>query len=263
MKTMVAGGGGIDSTFGIYELLTQTTDEVTVLFCDLSAVQYADPNAKPDFWKASAAAERIAMGNVAAWLAANTRPFTLTIVDVASTNESRAPTVIREAALRAAAFDRFWFCRSPEQMGPAKNSRHYFKVWRSNRTRPIPMEWPLVDRDWGRPHCINRLPQALRALTLSCHNPSIVAGVPTRDGTCAKCLITDKTIEMLAAGTTEDAVLDWILRTVGAEPYTDGSFADPRYQSGRMRDGFGFMRSPVIAHNDPLANLPWPGGKGR
>lgn len=244
MKTLIAVGGGLDSTWLLWELLAQTADDVTALYCDLSAVQYNDPRAIKDFWKASAVAEQIAVNRSGQWLASNVRPFTLQIIPVTSSTDARAPTVIRVAAGLAAGFDRFILGRAPEQMCTPKNTPYYQKIWTQNAPAGILMQWPLVDRNQGRPHAMVALPAALQSLTISCHDPSVAAGDPVRDGTCAKCFVTDECRRLLGLGVSPDEILDLIKKKVGAAPYHGSLAVDKRWQSGRATDELTFISSP-------------------
>lgn len=244
MNTLIALGGGLDSTFLLYELLKDTDDIVHGLFCDLSTVQYDDKRAARDVWKASAIAETIAVRRICEWFAAHVRPFVCQTIFVESSAEARAPTVMREAAKMAAGFDRFIFGRAADQMCTPRNPPYYRKLWAESAPAGIPMEWPLVDRNQGRPHALVALPPELTALTISCNEPDIAGGLPVPCGSCPKCYQTAKAKEMLAGGMTPDQAQDWIMRAVGAGQYHGQGGTDQRYQSALHTDDAPFMRSP-------------------
>lgn len=246
--TLVAAGGGLDSTGVLYELLKNTADEVRAVFLDMSEVEYQHPQAKKGFWSASSTAEGIAVARVHEWLAAHVRDYELKTIKLASSSEARAPAVIRMGAGLVEGCDRFIFCRTPEQTaisGPmARNSAYYKRIWSENAPKGIPMEWPLIAQNKGRPHAIAELPAELQALTSSCLDPAIIDGIPVRDGVCPKCLATDAAKKMHREGVDPDVALDFLMQKIGAGPYVGAKTVDRRYQSARVTDQYDFLRSP-------------------
>lgn len=242
MKTLVAFSAGVDSTFLLWKLLTETDDTVHAFLIDFSEIKYDEPTR--DFYENLAAVERIAAPRVIDWLTNNIREVTFQVVTSGMAKEpqgypksanSRAWRVLpmlNAAASLMAGFDRFVYGKTQEN----RRSLDYLareqwdqRYWRSIAPANTTFEIPLIEAGIGRPKALALLPADLQALMISCDRPTLQNGEPTLCGKCSKCAMTTDARAMLTQGVTPETILDFQLRKRRAGPYTGLAAGDRRY----------------------------------
>lgn len=218
MKTLVFFTGGMDSTYVLYKLLTDTTDEVTAVLLK--------KNPDNDFWVGLEKSEVPLIDDLVLELK-KIRDFTYIEHEITEfTNELSHwyTQAVHYAAplLNSGAIDRISTGRTFEQhdQSPFKGALYTGtpseiaarRLWEREVTRGELWN-PLETNEWVEDFCradaIGLLPANLKALTVSCHSIKVIEGKVTPCGKCHRCLWDQKVRELVAQDWTSTQINTW------------------------------------------------------
>lgn len=235
MKILLGFTGGVDSTYLLHKLLTETTDEITALFMDCRS--YETPL---DFTKIQHA-EILVSQRVIDWFKGNARPFEYRIVVPAEvkTGEWMTPTLMRTVAkIMPEGFDAFYTGRTientREHLG-AKTAGWYQELFAEGGVGK--MHHPLQEWNKSRPHAYAELPTNLITLMASCNYLKIIDGSVVECGKCTKCTMAKEIKARLAAGENVETIVDDQNRKRGVGKYS-GLAPAPRYGYKVVPNGY-------------------------
>lgn len=257
MNTLIAFTGGLDSTYLLWRLLTQTEDRVHAFWVDFRGLEF---HAEAAWYLALLDAESVVAPRVIQWLSDNVRPCTFEAV--ASARYRREPDdypkgdghfwrnipILDEAIAIVSrdGFNRFVRGKVPESIRSADDELRtdwYRRHWADKAPSGTTFEYPLIDAWHGRPQAIANLPAELLSIALSCDNPGADAGNFAECGQCVKCRMTVELRRWLDNGAAPDVLLDYLLRRRNAGQYRGNYLVrDARLVGGRnpkpeYRDG--------------------------
>lgn len=184
MKTVIAFSGGLDSTYLLWKILTETQDEVTAVLVSTNTID-GDDSLKydlrafigSDFANATAAAE---------WLNANVRPFTFISQNFNSSyvvqgygNPNSPPTYLTRYVLpliNNGTYDRFVLANEKENDGYSNGGTVSIRRPGSFASRDIfvagatrgSIQWPLIETNYTQAVALSSLPQNLLAIIDVC-----------------------------------------------------------------------------------------------
>jgi len=227
MKKILLGfTGGVDSTYLLHKMLTETTDEITALFMDCRSCE-----TKLDFTQIQHA-EILVSQRVIDWFKTNARPFEYRIVvpAEAKVGEWMTPTLMRTVAtIMPEGFDAFYTGRTientREHLG-AKTAGWYQELFAEGGVGE--MRHPLQEWNKSRPHAYAELPADLIALMVSCNDLKIIDGAIVDCGKCTKCTMVAEIKMRLAAGENVETIVDDQNRKRGVGKYATLA-PQPRY----------------------------------
>lgn len=250
-KILLAGPSGLDSTFLLYRLLTESNDHVQCFWMDLSHIVYPDKNGNPVRYNHDLCpAESIIAPRVIDWLFTHVRPVSFEVVRGVKYIPTPAdfpggnargwrvwPMLIEAAKIMSRdGLDEFVYGKSPENLrtaGQGARDRWYQAWWKDNAPKGSKFRTPLLEANQGRPHALQGLPTALLSIVLTCNDPRIVNGEPEICGTCDKCQLTAESRRLMAEGVSADDALDYLLRLRNAGPYIESLvIPDKRFGGG-------------------------------
>ena len=185
MKTFVSLSGGMDSTYLLWKLLSETTDEITALYVDLTDLE---PLTRQKYdirsfaFEEDGEASRAKVEAIVAWLKANVRDFNL-IVDPISTNymvrgvgsPNNPPAYITRYAVQHindGIYDRLCLSNEWENDGGANGGTvttrrngawvaHEIFVAEAERGR---IDFKLLDMDYNQAYALSEMPESLRSV---------------------------------------------------------------------------------------------------
>jgi hypothetical protein len=185
MKTFVSLSGGMDSTYLLWKLLSETTDEITALHVDLAnftqrLIQKYD--IRSFAFEEDAAANLTKINEIAAWLKTNVRDFNL-IVEPISTDymvrgiefPNSPPAYITRYAVQHindGIYDRLCLSNEWENDGTSNGGTIMTRrsgawaaheIFVSEAQRGC-IDFTLLDMDYNQAYALNEMPQALRDL---------------------------------------------------------------------------------------------------
>jgi hypothetical protein len=185
MKTFVSLSGGMDSTYLLWKLLSETTDEITALHVDLGGL-YVRTRIKYDI--RSFAFDEDATDNlakveaIATWLKANVRDFNLVIEPISTDymvrgvgSPNNPPAYITRYAVQHindGTFDRICLSNEWENDGAANGGTvttrrngawvaHEIFVAEAQRGR---IDFTLLDMDYNQAYALSEMPESLRSI---------------------------------------------------------------------------------------------------
>jgi hypothetical protein len=185
MKTIIAFSGGLDSTYGLWKVLSQTTDDVTAVFIN---TENMDPSLRTHYdlrgWGVAKVAEVIP---IISWLQQNIRSFTF--VDQQFTtdyvvrgfgNINNFQTYVARYALpqiNSGSYDRLVIPSEKENDGFSNGGTIEVRrpgsiaaqeIFVSQATRGS-IEFPLIDSNYTQANALLELPSELLSLTDICN----------------------------------------------------------------------------------------------
>ena len=226
MRTAIAFTGGVDSTFLLWKILSETSDVVQTFRIDY---RNAAANNRFNFSQA----EEMASVAVVSWLKSNVRDFTHTIININEFQPLEWSSIeaarIGGGLLRDDLADRFMIGRNAEatwtvaeiDADPSKKNvlRRQLEVLRE----VVPggtLEQPLKDAGLGKAHAWRDLPAALMALTLKCKQPTITNGLVVECGKCPTgCVFHTMIQSMVVQGYDTDLITDYVHKTTRRGAY--------------------------------------------
>jgi hypothetical protein len=235
MKVLLGFTGGVDSTYLLYKVLTETTDDVTAFFLDCRSSQ-----TDLDFPLVQHA-ELIVAQRVIDWLKNNTRSFNYRIIvpSEVRAGEWLTPTLMRNVAkIMPEGFDVFYTGRTientREHLG-AKTAGWYQELFSEGGVGE--MRHPLQEWNKSRPHAYAELPADLISLMVSCNDLKIIDGSVVECGKCTKCTMAKEIKARLAAGENVETIVDDQNRKRGVGKYS-GLAPAPRYGHKVVPNGY-------------------------
>ena len=194
MKTFVSLSGGMDSTYLLWKLLSETTDEITAFYVDLSNLDLRT-RIKYDIrsftFDEGSEANREKIDAITAWLKANVRDFTLMIEPISAEYMVRGigfpnspPAYITRYAIQHindGTYDRLCMSNEWENDGGANggtvtNRRngawvaHEIFTAQAQRGR---IDFTLLDMDYNQAYALSEMPQELRDLVWDSQDQSL------------------------------------------------------------------------------------------
>lgn len=247
MNTLVAISGGMDSTFLMWKILSQSNDAVHAFYIDFSEVK-PDEHTAP-FYAKLAAIEIPACQRIVHWLGTNVRAMSFEVVTSGIvTNEEiprasrqrRLPNYPRSGNTRAwrvlpmltaasklmTGRDRFVYGKTEENRRSSDyQAREQFDqlYWKEIAPANTTFEMPLINERLTRAHALRDLPQELQALVISCDTPMLVNGKPLLCGFCSKCVMTADARGKLKQGMSPEAIQEEHLRLRRAGPHRNNT----------------------------------------
>lgn len=208
MKTVVTISGGLDSTYVLWNLLKNSTDEITAYYVSTENV---DPNRWQfyDFRSFLTPEKAILMKqvvvNIANWLQTNVRTFNLVIENMDTSLISMDHTIINHPAryvvdrfipqINDGTFDNIVLTDEKENDGWANGgtigltrrpgSILATELFKNKATRGQ-LTFPLIDNPYNQSYALSSLPADLIALTRSCEFNLSSPSEPNC-GICFKC----------------------------------------------------------------------------
>ena len=183
-KTIMPFSGGLDSTYVLYKLLLDTTDEVTVLYISFKNVNNVkhiqmdvEPTTQTDNKK-----QRVL--DIITWLKTNVRDFTVIeheydatlLADIEWKNAQTYMTKFALPKINNGEYDKIVSAMEKENDGfnnpmfesipGSTRSLHLFQAQATRGTT----SFPLIDNNYHQGYAITELPSDLYALTRSCDN---------------------------------------------------------------------------------------------
>jgi hypothetical protein len=226
MKTLVLLSGGMDSTYILWKLLTETDDEITALRV-YTPEGYALTRPKNYWLESSLVMEKQAAPAVAARLA-DIRPFAFVEVPVTPTEADLHATRGHAATVQGAiyakdnAMDRVCYGREGVHLSLGRGIPHWEeRLALHNAIAPtVSFEAPLIDWYQCKAHGYQNLPADVISLTASdCRRAILVDGQYTFCNVCWGCRRKEDIETVLASGVTADAWMDRYLRLRGTGIY--------------------------------------------
>lgn len=194
MKTFVSLSGGMDSTYLLWKLLSETTDEITALYVDLTDCDFLTRQ-KYDIrsfsFEEDSGTNRVKVEEIAAWLKANVRDFNLIIEPISAAymvrgvgSPNNPPAYITRYAVQHindGIYDRLCLSNEWENDGYANGGSvtsrrngawvaHEIFVSEAKRGR---IDFTLLDMDYNQGYALTELPKPLRNLIWSRTDESV------------------------------------------------------------------------------------------
>lgn len=262
-KTLLSFTGGMETTYIAWKLLTETDDEITLLYLQKQPdVEMRNIDAYPEI---------IQQAQPLLDYLQNIRPFNLIIKDIAQ--EEITPdtdhyyTFLVNYAIpliNAGTYDRLVTGRAADQAGQkvladqmgSPSSIAGQRLWDAHATRGS-LWHPLVTGDFGhegsKPYIVDLLPYALKEKTFSCVIPVVGLEKLESCGMCFKCLWLKKIDEMMQDGMSPEEIDEW--RVERAFYYGGGTVMAPFRYWIYMELGIQsppFVRQPNFATKEDL-----------
>jgi 7-cyano-7-deazaguanine synthase in queuosine biosynthesis len=232
MRTLIAYSGGLDTAYLAYKFLTETEDEITLVYIDSSMLQKNDDNAGFIVFNnnRNSGKNRFIADRTSKWLLKNTRPFnmiTKTVKEVLS-DESLNVYFARYAAklMNENLYDRAcggWnWDIFPDEAFEDNLPRHPQVIATERAFAEVSKRgeffWPLIDHMFdyrqGNVHALAYLPKELLKLSIGCEN--IVLDLEEEKvytcGHCNKCNWREFCEKKLSEGWTPDQVQEYRLK---------------------------------------------------
>ena len=210
MKILLGFTGGVDSTYLLYKLLTETTDEITALYVDFTDTDIDYVIRKQHL------AEMMASNIVIDWLKDNTRNFEYRILKQNDKYSGYwvSPILMKIASsIMSEGFDVFYTARTIESSRQSKGADTigWFKEMFAEGGVG---EWrcPLMEWNKSRPHAYAELPPALMSIVTSCLDLEYIDQKVVQCGKCWKCLASIKITNELAEGRDVEKIVEDVNR---------------------------------------------------
>jgi hypothetical protein len=184
MKTVLPFSGGVDSTYALWKLLSETQDEVTAVFVDISNISPADIT-RYDL-RSFSGSDRTTSDIAAQWLQANVRSFTYIVQPFDAQyaprgieNVNSPPTYVTRFAvprINTGEFDRLVCTNEKENDGFANGgtietrrpgSIAAREIFVANATRGS-IEFPLIDSNYTQANALAEMPSELLSIVDHC-----------------------------------------------------------------------------------------------
>ncbi len=216
MKTILFFSGGMDSTYVLYKLLTETDDVVRAV--------YLRKPVGTNFRIPLMTEDQLPLLNSLVTELKAIRDFEFVVHDIETSNEELRHWYLQAVTyaaplLNSGEFDRMSTGRTWEQHDQkcfigstfvgTPSEMAVQKLWDRDVTQGVlwnPLETHEYHQDFCRAHALTHLPTEIQALTTSCHYPVVTANSATPCGNCHRCLWDEKVKEMMLAGYNTDQI---------------------------------------------------------
>jgi hypothetical protein len=185
MKTLVSLSGGMDSTYLLWKLLSETTDEITALHVDLTNLDIRT-RIKYDIrsfsFEEDASVNLTKIEAISSWLKANVRDFNLVIEPISTdymvrgvgspNNPPAYTTRYAVQHINSGTYDRICLSHEWENDGFANGGTvthrrtgawvaHEIFVSQAQRGR---IDFTLLDMDYNQAYALSEMPEGLRSI---------------------------------------------------------------------------------------------------
>jgi hypothetical protein len=194
MKTFVSLSGGMDSTYLLWKLLSETTDEITALHVDLTSlapklIQKYD--IRSFSFEEDAAANLTKINEITAWLKTNVRDFNLIIEPISTDymvrgigSPNNPPAYITRYAVQHindGTYDRLCMSNEWENDGAAHGGTVTTRrngAWVAHeifmaQAQRGSIDFTLLDMDYNQAYALSEMPQELRDLVWDSQDQSL------------------------------------------------------------------------------------------